>query len=94
MEQRAINDRLRKLVPTLPLPHKLRLTSSVCDLPEKDQSRLFAAVRSYDDFSEGNDPWQEHDFGVISIAGATYYWKFDYGEDGMRLLTIMAADEY
>lgn len=32
------------------------------------QAALLDAVRGYDDFDEDCDPWQEHDFGMITIV--------------------------
>ncbi|MCH8957714.1 DUF3768 domain-containing protein, partial [candidate division KSB1 bacterium] len=56
----------------------------------------------YDNFDDGNDPYGEHDFGVIELTGQPkIYWKidyydanFEYGGDVNRLLTILLADEY
>ena len=64
--------------------------------------RVLAAVKTFDSFDEGNDPYTEHDFGKVTVAGEDYLWKFDYydsdlkfyQEDGIRVLTIMRADDY
>ena len=32
----------------------------------------------FDDFSERNDPFGEHDFGAIEYEGNTVFWKIDY----------------
>ena len=72
------------------------------------QAALLDAVRSYDDFDEDCDPWQEHDFGAITILGCRVFWKIDYYDCLLamrsdepadaslttRVLTIMLADEY
>ncbi|WP_419523746.1 DUF3768 domain-containing protein [Lentibacter algarum] len=29
-------------------------------------------------FTPDNDPYAEHDFGVIKLSGNTFFWKFDY----------------
>ncbi|WP_108813248.1 DUF3768 domain-containing protein [Loktanella sp. Alg231-35] len=66
------------------------------------------AVRAFEDFSEDNDPWGEHDFGAVDIEGQKVFWKLDYydltlkqgsenpANDALthRVLTIMLACEY
>lgn len=66
------------------------------------------AVRSFADFTKDNDPYGEHDFGMVEIDNQRLFWKIDYydldltggSEDpanGMithRVLTIMLASEY
>ena len=69
---------------------------------------LTRLVREFDDFNEGNDPYQEHDFGSVEYDGDKWLWKIDYydpnyehgSEDPAnpavtrRLMTIMLASEY
>lgn len=66
------------------------------------------AVRDFDGFTPGNDPYGEHDFGSFNLCGETLFWKIDaydmtltYGSDDpsdpavtRRVLTIMLASEY
>ena len=66
------------------------------------------AVRTFDAFSEDNDPWGEHDFGAVEIGEAKIFFKIDYynpdqtagsenpANEGVtyRVLTIMLASEY
>jgi len=63
-------------------------------------------VRHYNQFTEDNDPYGEHDFGSFSIEGQRFFWKIDYydesqahwcdplSEECCRHLTIMLAEEY
>ena len=67
-----------------------------------------SAVRSFDTFTEDNDPWGEHDFGAIEMGDQKIFWKIDpYDLDLQshspnpanpavthRVLTIMLASEY
>lgn len=67
-----------------------------------------AAVQAFDDFNGDNDPWGEHDFGAVEIAGEKVFWKIDpYNLDQTagsenpanealthRVLSIMLASEY
>lgn len=93
------NDRARK---ALGVGCMLVQTSGVCALPPETQSRLREAVENFNDFNEENDPWGEHDFGVIELDGERFFWKIDdYGENFREhgathrlVLTIMRADEY
>ena len=64
--------------------------------------KIIQAVKSFDTFTEDNDPHKERDFGKVTIDGEDYFWKVDYydkdynffQEDGYRVLTIMRSDEY
>jgi hypothetical protein len=65
-------------------------------------------VRTFSNFGEHNDPYQEHDMGFFSFDGEALLFKIDYFDPDMengsldpsdvsltqRVLTIMRADEY
>jgi Protein of unknown function (DUF3768) len=84
------------------------MTDGVAALPEGDLAQLLAKVRSFNEFTNDNDPHGEHDFGNIQLAGQTYFFKLDYYAPDMdggsedpadptkttRVLTIVRADEY
>lgn len=84
------------------------ITAHVQALRPDERCALLHKVRQFDDFEVGGDPYGEHDFGAIDLAGTRFFWKIDYynGElDGgsvdpsdpaktARVLTIMAASEY
>ncbi len=72
-------------------------------------ARALAATRTFDRFSNNNDPHGEHDFGSFEVDGQKLFWKIDYydkddanfgAEDPSdpssteRVLTIMLAEEY
>jgi len=92
------NDRLRRLLPDIPLPHKLILTEGVAGMGVAELNRVLALVRSYDDFTEENDPYLEHDCIFIEDL----ICKIDYLDDkyeglkidGNRVFTIMYRNEY
>ena len=102
-----LNDELRRTLANS-VSSKVVLTQGVAALPENELAQLLERVRSFDDFTNDNDPHGEHDFGTVKIAGQTYFFKVDYyaldmnggSEDpadpakATRVLTIMRADEY
>ncbi len=67
---------------------------------------IFVRVRSFSEFTEENDPYDEHDFGAFELLGIKIFWKIDYYDQELkawcdplddrcrRQLTIMRADEY
>ena len=77
-------------------------------LPREQRGSLLAKVRAFDAFTEDNDPHGEHDFGVVEEGDARCFWKIDYYDREMelmspdpsdpavttRVLTIMLVDEY
>jgi hypothetical protein len=40
--------------------------------------RAVKAVRDFDNFTDGNDPYGEHDFGSFEMDGVRMFWKIDY----------------
>jgi Protein of unknown function (DUF3768) len=100
-----LNDRFRQHN----LGHgQVRIAPMVEMMPIEQREALLAMVRSFNDFNEGNDPWAEHDFGIIEFQGKEYFWKIDYYADDSyeygaedpgspstrRVLTIMHSSEY
>jgi hypothetical protein len=67
---------------------------------------LLKTIEQYDTFTEGNDPYGEHDFGSLVWYGTKIFWKIDYydrqlqyGLDPLdvncrRIMTVMLASEY
>ena len=113
---RALNDKFRQRIPNVTdIQGVFILTRGVRDLTDTDREpakyfgELMRVIREYDDFTEGNDPYGEHDFGVFTFQGVKCFWKIDYyADDAMlygsaspedvnstyRALTVMLADEY
>lgn len=72
------------------------------------RAEILRAVRDFDSFPPGGDPYGEHDFGALDYDGTRIFWKIDYYDRTMmagspspadpgltvRVLTIMCADEY
>ena len=104
----TLNDRFRKTIFFRPLRSgKLRLTPGVGNLPEAELKAVALATINQKEFDEGNDPYGEHDFGVVELPSVPKcYWKIDYFssvsmlygtenlENAYRVLTLMLASEY
>jgi hypothetical protein len=101
---RELNDLLRRTF----TGGKVVMTDGVAALSEGNLALLLEKVRSFDKFTNDNDPYGEHDFGSVELEGVTYFFKHDYYAPDMdggsedpadptkttRVLTIMRADEY
>ncbi len=98
-----LNDKARKGL--LPGSTKVLLTRVVAALPEDVVARLWRAVKTFEGFTEDNDPYRERDFGALELEGERYFWKIDdydrtlrFGAEDptetMRVLTLMHASEY
>ena len=84
------------------------LTAGIIALGTEKAAAVREAVRTFDAFTEDNDPHGEHDFGAFEFEGQTLFFKIDYydaafeyhAEDAAdptksnRVLTIMLAEEY
>jgi Protein of unknown function (DUF3768) len=101
---RQLNDYCRKTFTGC----TVMVTPSVQELPDDKKAQLLNAVRTFDTFDSGNDPYREHDFGCVELFGERWFFKFDYYSPDMRtgsddpsdiektrrVLTILAANEY
>ena len=101
---RELNDAFRRTF----IGGAVMITQGVEAMPLDQRRSLLQKIRSFDAFSEDNDPHGEHDFGSVDEAGVRCFWKIDYydrkTEFGSpdpadpavttRVLTIMLADEY
>ncbi|WP_152047148.1 DUF3768 domain-containing protein [Aureimonas psammosilenae] len=100
----ALNDAFRRTF----TGGQVMLTAGVAALDPAERLAVLDAVRSFDAFNSGCDPYGEHDFGAFECAGVKYFWKIDaYDRDyayaspdpadpalTARVLTIMLANEY
>ena len=101
---RALNDAFRKSL----TGGTVLMTAGVVALGADMQAAVLTAVRAFDAFDSGNDPWNEHDFGAIEVGGERFFFKVDYfdltrallsedpsdPEKTERVMTIMLASEY
>ena len=98
---RLLNDNFR----TTFIGGQVLLSYGVSELPIDIKARALLTVKTFKDFTSGNDPYGEHDFGSFELADDTFYWKIDLYEEPdvksangervvTRVLTIMLAEEY
>jgi hypothetical protein len=83
---RALNDAARSTLAGC----RVTVTQGVAALQCVDH--VLAEVRSFSDFTSDNDPFSEHDFGSLQVAGQTLFWKFDYYDLTMTMLSADPAD--
>ncbi|WP_244490827.1 DUF3768 domain-containing protein [Aureimonas frigidaquae] len=87
---------------------QVMVSSGVADLPPRDRLAVLDAVRAFDAFHAGADPYGPQDFGAVEHDGVRYFWKIeaydrsyalpspDPANPAMtaRVLMIMRDDEY
>lgn len=102
---RELNDTFRR---DFPAGGKRFITDGIFALDEADRAAILEKVRTFDSFTEDNDPHGEHDFGSIDHNGERIFWKIDYYDRACkygsenpadpaqttRILNIMLAEEY
>ena len=96
----AQNDKFRKTFEG----GKVLLTCGISSLPLMQQQEIMQKVRIFNNFTEDNDPYGEHDFGCFEYLGQQIFWKIDLYDfyspqpddetQTNRVLTIMFAEEY
>lgn len=100
----ALNDKLRQKAEG----GQIIFTAGVSARGIPFSARVLAAVRGASVFPKEDDPYGEHDFGVVHVDGEKLYWKVDYYDSTLtthsddptdpkvtrRVLTIMLAEEY
>ncbi len=100
-----LNDDLRKCQG---VNGEIILTSGIHGHGQEFVAEVARAVAGFDDFTPDNDPHHEHDFGSLELRGQKIFFKIDYYDLSMkmlspdlsdpavtkRVLTIMLAEEY
>jgi len=101
---RELNDQFR----TKFIGGTVVITRGIAALGTARVGRITALVQNYDSFDTDNDPYGEHDFGVIDLDQTRIFWKIDYYDSSLsmassdpadaalttRVLTIMLAEEW
>lgn len=69
---------------------------------------ILNSVKTFNNFNENNDPYNEHDYGSFVYNGQKIMWKIDYYDRNLqyysenpedvnktiRVMTVMLAEEY
>lgn len=101
---RSLNDDLRRFG----RGGVMCITIGIRSLGHPAVDAVIAAVRDFDDFTADNDPYEEHDLGVLKFGRVKVMWKIDYYDRNRRfgssdpsdsavttrVLTILLAEEY
>lgn len=101
---KTLNDNFRKTF----TGGQVLLTAGIDSLPVEDKVNIISMVQNFNDFNEGNDPYNEHDFLSIDYKGNKIFAKIDYYDLNYefmsenpadsavtnRVLTIMQAEDW
>jgi hypothetical protein len=101
---RDLNDQLRQKA----IGGRIAITPGIQALGADDLRAVLLAVARFDNFSEDNDPWGEHDCATLTVGGRRIIFKVDYFDRDLayhspdasdpvvteRVLTVMLAEEY
>jgi hypothetical protein len=103
-----LNDAHRQKLWMPPNGGRTILTEGIMALDVEDRGEIMSKVVQFNDFTEGDDPYGERDFGAFDYDGQKIFWKIDYYDrqlDGgsedpsnpavtTRVLTIYLASEH
>lgn len=101
---RALNDQLRRHH----IGGRFFITQGVMAAGPEGVAEVLRTIGLANEFNEANDPYGEHDFGAVTVAGQRIFWKIDYydqriktqavdpsdADKCVRVLTVMLAEEY
>ncbi len=101
---RHLNDKFRQTLSG----GSVMITPGIVALGPIKMLAIVDMVKSFDAFDDGNDPFGEHDFGVVRLEAERLLWKIDYYDLTLtagspdaadstvtcRVLTIMKASEW
>ena len=100
----TLNDTFRKTF----TGGQVLLTAGIDSMSMDDKANILSKVRNFNDFTEDNAPYGEHDFGSFDYKGNKIFFKIDYYDLNYefmsknpanpditnRVLSIMLAEEY
>jgi hypothetical protein len=101
---RELNDQLRRKA----VGGRIVITRGIEALGVEGRRRVLLAVANFDDFTDDNDLWGEHDCAVLTVDGRRVIFKHDYYDSDLayhspdasdpavteRVLTVMLSEEY
>ena len=104
MDIKTLNDKFRKTL----LGGKVMLTRGIYSKGQACINEILDSVKTFNNFNENNDPYNEHDYGSFLYDGQKIMWKIDYYDRDLRycsddpaditktirVMTVMLAEEY
>lgn len=104
MDIKTLNDDFRKSL----LGGKVMLTRGIFSKGQKAINEILHMVKTFDNFTTDNDPYNEHDYGSFEYDSQKIMWKIDYYDKDLkyfsedpedvsktiRVMTIMLEEEY
>jgi hypothetical protein len=101
---RALNNALRRCG----RGGRIMITAGLETLGSETIARVLAAVAAFDNFSDDNDPYGEHDCAILRVDAVRVLFKIDYYDRTLtahsddpsdpavteRVMTVMLAEEY
>ena len=104
MDIKILNDKFRKTL----LGGKVMLTRGIYSKGQACINEILNGVKTFNNFNENNDPYNEHDYGNFVYNGQKIIWKIDYYDRDLhyysndptditktiRVMTVMLAEEY
>src|SRR2546430_616810 len=85
---RELNDDLRKHL----IGGGAVMTSGIAALGAAVVERIVQTIAVFDDFSNKNDPYEEHDFGSVELEGQKIFFKIDYFDKSLTYHSPDPAD--
>lgn len=100
----TLNDKFRRSF----INGEVLLSAGIAAMSSEDKANIVSLVQNFNDFTEDNDPYKEHDFGSFDYKGEKILWKIDYYDLNNqyhsenpanpditnRILTIMTVYEF
>lgn len=76
---RKLNDALRRNLQT----GIITATPGIRAMGSAAIASILRQIVEFDDFTPDNDPYSEHDMGVLREGGAKIFWKIDLYDPGL-----------
>ena len=70
----TLNDKFRKSF----IGGEVLLSAGIAAMSSEDKANIVSMVQNFNDFTEDNDPYKEHDFGSFDYKCEKILWKIDY----------------
>ena len=70
----TLNDKFRKSF----IGGEVLLSAGIAAMSSENKANIVSMVQNFNDFTEDNDPYKEHDFGSFDYKCEKILWKIDY----------------